>query len=426
MAHRTRCWLVVLALGWSVATAIAGELPVVLAVDTSRSLSAVDLEALRGAIGQILEQLPAGLPVGLVVFNDQARWLVPLGGGREEVRAALGRLQPEGRYTVLNDALFLAARELEGGGVVLVVTDGRDENSATTADDVARVCAANHVRLVFLATGDRVDERALRRLALLTSGAYLASGGDGASRLLAAVAAAQQGVASAAPRVEPVAAPTSAPQPTAAAAPAPAPAPERPLWFWALLVLAALAVPAGVLLWRRQRAEERRVCDRCGSALEPWETECVPCRLREAAAAERAASAAPPAAAAAVPLDARAFERQALADEIDKTFVLGEQFVLLVKEHRKPPRTVHLQPDKPFSVGRAPKVNTLTLADPTLSAQHFRIVFQEGAYYIADLGATNGTFVNGEKVRACKLKVGDVIRAGETELELRVQLQKRT
>ncbi|MFH1175887.1 MAG: FHA domain-containing protein [Acidobacteriota bacterium] len=380
---------------------LAAPPPVILAADTSRSLAQAELGAATGVLAEIAASLPAGTPVGLLEFGDAPRWLVALTGERPEVLARLRDLAPGGQHTLLHDALVLAAQALPGGGVIAAATDGRDENSATTADDVARVCAANHVRLVFLATGRRVDERGLRRLALLTSGAYLAPGGGGeAGRLLAAVAAAQQGIANEAPRIEPVSAPTPQPQPTVVPAPAPAPVLGRPLWQWALLALAALAVPAGVLLWRRQRAEERRVCERCGSALEPWETECVPCRLREAAAAERAASEAPAAAVAAVPLDARAFERQALAEAIDKTFVLGEQFVLLVKEHRKPPRTVYLQPDKPFSVGRAPKVNTLTLADPTLSAQHFRIVFQEGAYYIADLGATNGTFVNGEKVRA--------------------------
>ncbi|MBA3566406.1 MAG: FHA domain-containing protein, partial [Actinobacteria bacterium] len=35
-----------------------------------------------------------------------------------------------------------------------------------------------------------------------------------------------------------------------------------------------------------------------------------------------------------------------------------------------------------------------------------------------DLGSTNGTFVNGERVTAQRLKAGDVVRVGQTELRL--------
>ena len=36
---------------------------------------------------------------------------------------------------MLNDALFVASRELPDGGVILLATDGRDENSATTVEE---------------------------------------------------------------------------------------------------------------------------------------------------------------------------------------------------------------------------------------------------------------------------------------------------
>ena len=89
----------------------------------------------------------------------------------EALRSALADLKPEGNYTLLNDALFTAARQLENGGIILFLTDGRDENSATTVEDVADLCRANHVRIIAIGTGRRVDEKAMRRLALLTDGA---------------------------------------------------------------------------------------------------------------------------------------------------------------------------------------------------------------------------------------------------------------
>ena len=37
-------------------------------------------------------------------------------------------------------------------------------------------------------------------------------------------------------------------------------------------------------------------------------------------------------------------------------------------------------------------------------------------YELADLGSTNGVYVNGERVAKRKLQLGDVIRVGATEM----------
>jgi hypothetical protein len=61
------------------------------------------------------------------------------------------------------------------------------------------------------------------------------------------------------------------------------------------------------------------------------------------------------------------------------------------------------------------------LAD-TLSARHFKVVPEQGAFYAVDLDSTNGTFVNQRRSRAARLASGDVIRAGQVELEFRTYL----
>ena len=138
-----------------------------------------------------------GTPLGLVSFNDEAQWAVPAGSDGAAVAAGLSELRPAGNYTVLHDALFVAARDLEQGGVVLVVTDGRDENSATTVDDVARLCETQHVRIVTASVGRHVDERALRRLALISEGEYVGALLSLESAVIVqAVTRARQGVSS--------------------------------------------------------------------------------------------------------------------------------------------------------------------------------------------------------------------------------------
>jgi hypothetical protein len=59
--------------------------------------------------------------------------------------------------------------------------------------------------------------------------------------------------------------------------------------------------------------------------------------------------------------------------------------------------------------------NTVVLADPAVSRKHAGIRKVNGAYELADLGSTNGIYVNGHKVPKKTLDPGDIIRVGNTE-----------
>ena len=66
---------------------------------------------------------------------------------------------------------------------------------------------------------------------------------------------------------------------------------------------------------------------------------------------------------------------------------------------------------------------TGNIQDPGLSRRHARLFRKEGAFYIEDLGSTNGTFVGGKQLHAPQLlREGDRIQMGRTVL-LRFQLQ---
>lgn len=64
--------------------------------------------------------------------------------------------------------------------------------------------------------------------------------------------------------------------------------------------------------------------------------------------------------------------------------------------------------------------NTVLLADTGVSRKHLGIKRLDSGYELADLGSTNGVYVNGEKVARRKLEVGDVIRVGTTEMVFRL------
>jgi pSer/pThr/pTyr-binding forkhead associated (FHA) protein len=59
--------------------------------------------------------------------------------------------------------------------------------------------------------------------------------------------------------------------------------------------------------------------------------------------------------------------------------------------------------------------NTVVLADPAVSRKHAGIRKVNGTYELADLGSTNGIYVNGYRVPKKTLEQGDIIRIGNTE-----------
>jgi pSer/pThr/pTyr-binding forkhead associated (FHA) protein len=66
-------------------------------------------------------------------------------------------------------------------------------------------------------------------------------------------------------------------------------------------------------------------------------------------------------------------------------------------------------------IGRNPTTH-ITLLDEGVSREHAVLLFEEdeGAYLIEDLQSTNGTRVNGKRVRSATLCEGDEIQIGHT------------
>ena len=71
--------------------------------------------------------------------------------------------------------------------------------------------------------------------------------------------------------------------------------------------------------------------------------------------------------------------------------------------------------------GRA-STNAIQVLDEKSSRQHFKVERRDGAFFVLDLGSTNGTRVNGVKIaEPTKLNSGDVISVGKTRLEFHVE-----
>jgi serine/threonine protein kinase len=69
-----------------------------------------------------------------------------------------------------------------------------------------------------------------------------------------------------------------------------------------------------------------------------------------------------------------------------------------------------------FLVGRAPTAHLQLLDDAYFSRHHLLLEFNPPHCYLRDLGSSNGTYVNGQKVAEGFLRDGDVISGGKTRI----------
>ncbi|MFI5936064.1 FhaA domain-containing protein [Actinoplanes sp. NPDC051494] len=70
-------------------------------------------------------------------------------------------------------------------------------------------------------------------------------------------------------------------------------------------------------------------------------------------------------------------------------------------------------------IGRGDQAN-LRLPDVGISRRHARLDYDGSQVVLTDLGSTNGTMVNGQRVSAVALNPGDMIQLGTTTLTFRV------
>src|SRR5262249_10890796 len=62
-------------------------------------------------------------------------------------------------------------------------------------------------------------------------------------------------------------------------------------------------------------------------------------------------------------------------------------------------------------IGRSSELD-MVLVEDMVSRRHAKISVSDGEIYLQDLGSTNGSFVNGEKVTRARLSEGDRILIG--------------
>jgi pSer/pThr/pTyr-binding forkhead associated (FHA) protein len=70
------------------------------------------------------------------------------------------------------------------------------------------------------------------------------------------------------------------------------------------------------------------------------------------------------------------------------------------------------------TIGRGP-TNTIQINESFVSAEHTRVWYRNGTWYVQDAGSTNGTYLNNQPARdALPARVGDIIQVGFLRFKL--------
>ena len=382
-----------------------------LVLDTSGSIPRTELAHMRELVLGVLMSLPAGSEVAVFSFADQALLVQPRTSDPEVVRRAVDGLSISGRYTALYDALYDASRYLRdaGGGhrAILLITDGKDENSALNLEDGLKLAQETRIPVFCVGVG-RVEERILRRIGKLTGGDYLASPAATGPGLAHRI----QGELEAGGDPSPLPAARTNPRALPAAGPAPGGATRSFPLLWAGLGI-AVAVLVAAATARARRRPSRARCPSCGAALATPYSVCARCAPAPAPTLVET----PPASA----LSSTVLARMNTTEEyLEKTVTLREKSVLAVTRGPGLGKVFALARETTTSLGRA-RANDIVLEDVAVSSQHCRIRLEQGRFVLHDLKSTNGTLVNDQKVTRHALSEGDVIRIGETSLQFRLE-----
>ena len=104
------------------------------------------------------------------------------------------------------------------------------------------------------------------------------------------------------------------------------------------------------------------------------------------------------------------------AGDADRTSVLPRprqqaRAFLVVSGDRQAPHAVV----DDATIGRLPECE-VTLDDSSVSRRHARVTFRDSAWTVTDLGSTNGTKVNGQRVEEATLSDGDRLELGSVRL----------
>jgi Ca-activated chloride channel family protein len=161
-----------------------GPVAVVLVIDHSGSMREVGkMDAARQAASAFVRLMRPGDVTGVIIFDTEVTTIQPLTNDQDRLAKAITSIRPNSD-TAVYDALYQALEMLHpvtGRKAIILVTDGLDNRSRHTREEVLALTAEHGVSIYTIGLGDRsqglatmagIDEAALKAIADGSGGTY--------------------------------------------------------------------------------------------------------------------------------------------------------------------------------------------------------------------------------------------------------------
>ncbi len=142
-----------------------------LVIDRSGSMAGTALKDAKTGAKGFIKNVKNGTEVAIITFSDSTELALDFTADKTLLTKTVDRIQAKGN-TALNDAIAYAALKLqgkEGRKIVMFLTDGKDNRSHYTLDDISKLNLSEGIFVYGIALGD-VDIKALSGLCSATGG----------------------------------------------------------------------------------------------------------------------------------------------------------------------------------------------------------------------------------------------------------------
>lgn len=152
----------------------AGMIYFVLSVDSSKSISENYLNVVKKSVAEILLKTDSNDKIAVFRFNDKVVLMNDFSSDKNTILSNVEKIEREGTKTVLYDSIFdsisLLKSTTEGFKSVIIFTDGKDEGSSVTADDVISYAKSSNIPLHFMCMNSSANISKMQRISRLTGG----------------------------------------------------------------------------------------------------------------------------------------------------------------------------------------------------------------------------------------------------------------
>jgi hypothetical protein len=373
-----------------------GLIYLIISIDASKSISPKELSNYKKSAKGILDSADDSFKIGIWKFNDDVVILKDFTGRHDDVSRLVDSISRQGKRTKLYDAIYDGIDRLsaeEGSGKSLIVfTDGKDEGSGMTADDVVSFAAEKRISVHFI-TIKSAKTSPIERIARRTGGSMSYAGnteysgkiirqlkeyGDGKYTLEYHGKKSENRNR----KLEIFFKNENISDRALVNVQYPEPIPLKGSMMYLLFGVSALAA----LLFLMVVFLLLKVRILNSGSIVPQKKEC--------------------------PVSKELFGINAVPDAEEESALKCRGWLL----EKDGPETGKKYPIfwKNITIGRDPS-NGIVINDIAVSAKHLRIRGVKGAFYIVDLASENGTYLNGKKLlRVKKLSDWDEIKIGRT------------